>query len=187
MNITELQDKIVQVVNYQATYLTLKYDTEILRFDFIDKKEFNLSKDKIGQLDFYETHPLLIDYNEEELTTFINTKPNDLDSFVKDFELAIDSITQGWRSWTKYVTNDSNFTVVNFFNNVKNGTGILLKAPFSITMEVNRICEKYGVMTKTLGGERKLDDFKLLLVDDNYVIAREFRLHDQAKLRQGHL
>ena len=75
VNITDIQNKTVQVDNYQATFLTLKIDDQLFRFDFIDKKEFNLKKGTRGQFSIYETHPLLFDYNENILTTYIINSP----------------------------------------------------------------------------------------------------------------
>ncbi len=178
MNITDIQNKTVQVDNYQATFLTLKIDDQLFRFDLIDKKEFNLKKGTRGQFNIYETHPLLIDYNENIVTTYINSKPDNFDNFVADFENAINEITEGWRNWTNYVQDRNiNFTVDTFLNNVKNGTGKLLEAPFSITQKAIKACDKHNVVTKTFGSELKPDNLKLIIIADNYVIAREFRQH----------
>lgn len=130
MNITDIQNKIVQVDNYQATFLALKIEDQSIRFDIIDKKEFKLKKGTRGQFKIFEIHPLLIDYNENSVTTYINSKPDHFDNFVADFENAINEITEGWRSWKNYV-----FTVDSFLKNVKNGKGILMEAPFSITQK----------------------------------------------------
>ncbi len=178
MNITDIQNKTVQVDNYQATFLTLKIDNQLFRFDFIDKKEFNLKKGTRGQFSIYETHPLLIDYNENIVTTYINSKPDHFDNFVVDFENTINEITEGWRSWTNYVTDNNIFTVDTFLNNIKSGTGKLMEAPFSITQKVIDICNKHNVATKTFGDELKRNNYKLIFIGDNYVIAKEFRQHN---------
>ena len=178
MNITDIQNKTVQVDNYQATFLTLKIDDQLFRFDLIDKKEFNLKKGTRGQFSIYETHPLLIDYNENIVTTYINSKPDNFDNFVADFENAINEITEGWRNWTNYVKDRNiNFTVDIFLNNVKTGMGKLMEAPFSITQKAIEVCNKHNVATKTFGSELKSDNLKLIIIADNYVIAREFRQH----------
>lgn len=179
MNITDIQNKTVQVDKYQATFLTLKIDDKLLRFDLIDKKEFNLKKGTLGQISIYEKHPLLIDYNENIVTTYINSKPDNFDNFVADFENAINEITEGWRSWTKYVSDRNiNFTVDTFLNNVKRGTGKLMEAPFSITQKAIKVCDNHNVATKLFGNELKRDNFKLIFIADNYVIAKEFRQHN---------
>ena len=179
MNITDIQNKTVQVDNYQATFLTLKIDGQLFRFDLFDKKEFNLKKGTSGLLSIYETHPLLIDYNENIVTTYINSKPDNFYNFIADFENAINEITQGWRNWTNYVQDRNiNFTVETFLNNVKDGTGKLIEAPFSITQKALNVCDKHNVATKSFGNELKHDNFKLIFIADNYVIAKEFRQHN---------
>ncbi len=179
MYITDIQNKTVQIENYQATFLTLKIDDQLFRFDLIDKKEFKLKKGTLGQFSIYETHPLLIDYNENIVTTYINSKPDNFDNFVADFEYSINEITEGWRNWTNYVTDRNiNFTVDTFLSNVKSGTGKLMEAPFSITKKAIKVCDKHNVATKTFGNELKQDNFKLIFIADNYVIAKEFRRHN---------
>ena len=178
MNISDIQNKTVQVDNYQATFLTLKIDDQLFRFDLIDKKEFHLKKGTLGQFSIYETHPLLIDYNENIVTTYINSNPDNFENFVTDFENAINEITEGWRNWTNYVSDRNiNFTVDTFLSNVKSGTGKLMEAPFSITQKAIKVCDKHNVATKTFGNELKQDNFKLIFIGDNYVIAKEFRRH----------
>jgi hypothetical protein len=173
VNITDIQNKTVQVENYQATFLTLKIDDQLFRFDLIDKKEFNLKKGTQGHLKIFETHPLLIDYNENSLTTYINSKPDHFDNYLADFENAINEITKGWRNWTNYLLDRDIF-----LNNVKSGTGKLLEAPISITQKVVDICNKHNVATKTFGDELKRNNYKLIFIADNYVIAKEFRQHN---------
>lgn len=178
VNITDIQNKTVQVDNYQATFLTLKADGKLFRFDFIDKKEFNLKKGTSGRLNLFEIHPLLIDYNENSVTTYINSKPENVDRFVADLKNALNEITQGWRNWTKYVEDRAiNFTVDTFLNNIKAGAGKLLEAPFSITQKAIEVCSNHNVATKIIGNELKQDNFKLICIADNYVIAKEFRQH----------
>ncbi|MCH5716900.1 hypothetical protein [Niabella hibiscisoli] len=178
VDITHIQNKSVQVENYQTTFLTLKVDGRLFRLDFIDKKEFKLKKGILGQLRIYETRPLLIDYNENIVTAYINSKPEHFDDFVADFANAINEITKGWRSWANYVTDRKiNSTLNNFLNNVKRGIGKLMEAPFSITQIAIKVCDKHNVATKMFGNELKRENFKLMLIGgDNYVIAKEFRI-----------
>jgi len=173
VNITDIQNKTVQVNNYQATFLTLKIDDQLFRFDLIDKKEFSLKKGAQGHINIFEIHPLLIDYNENSLTTYINSKPDHFDNYLADFENAINEITKGWRNWTNYLLDRDIF-----LNNVKSGTGKLLEAPISITQKVVDICNKHSVATKTFGDELKRNNYKLIFIADNYVIAKEFRHHN---------
>lgn len=173
MEITDLQNQIVQVENYQSTFITLKINNQLFRFDFFDKREFNLRKGTIGELQVFEDHPLLIDYNENILTTYINSKPDDFKDFIAEFENEINVLTKGWRSWRNYI-----LELDIFFNNVKNGRGKLSEAPFSITERIIKICDKFNVKTKTFGNELIIYNYKLMVISDNYVIAKEFRSHN---------
>ncbi len=179
IDILKYENKLVKIDNCQATLIKLIIDEELIRFDFVDKREFKLKKGTSGQLFIYNEHPLLLDYNENILTTYINSKPDHFDNFVEDFEKAINEITHGWRNWKSYVQDRFiNLKLDTFINNVKNGTGILMEAPFSITQNAIKVCDKHKVATKTFGNELKKDNFKLIFIADNYVIAKEFRQHN---------
>lgn len=75
MEIKELISKKVKIEDYQSTFVVVKVDEQFFRFDFLNKMEFRLKKGTIGQLKYFENHPLLIDYNENFIETFINSKP----------------------------------------------------------------------------------------------------------------
>ncbi len=53
-----------------------------------------------------------------------------------------------------------------------------MEAPFSITQNAIKVCDMHSVATKTIGNELKQDNFKLIFIADNYVIAKEFRPHN---------
>ena len=176
MILDDIQNKTVQVDNYQATFLTLKIDEQLFRFDFIGKKEFSLKKGVVGQFYYFEKHPLLIDYNETIVTTYINSKPDHFDRFIDELKNAIEEITEGWRRWTNYLTDKNiNFTFDKFLGNVKDGSGKLSEAPFTVNQKIVAVCDKHGVLTKSFESVLKPNNYKLILVGDNYVIAKDFR------------
>jgi hypothetical protein len=175
VNIQDLINLKVKVDSYQTTFVTLKIDEKDIRIDFIDKREFSLEKGTTGPLKYFEAHPLLIDYNENIVTTYLNSKTDNEESFVADIQRAIDERTLGWRNWMSYVKDKNiNVTIETFLQNIKKGSGKLLEAPFSITEKVIEVCEKHRVLTKTFGNELKADNYKLIMISDSYVIAKEF-------------
>jgi len=179
VNIFDLQNEPVLIENYQSTFLILKHEHKIYRFDLIDKKEFSLKKGTSGQLSYFHEHPLLIDHNENVIMTYINSKPIFLESFVEDIKSAIDKICHGWRDWTNYVTDKRiNFSYETFIENVNSGSGRLLEAPYSITQDVIDVCKKHNVATKTFNNELQKYDYKLVTIGNNFVIAKEFRFSD---------
>ncbi len=65
-----------------------------------------------------------------------------------------------------------------FLRNVRDGSGILFVAPFSITEKLIEVCTKHHVAIKTFGNDLEKFNFKLIFIADNYVIAKDFRTHD---------
>jgi hypothetical protein len=182
MDITDFQNKRVEIDHYQATYLVLKVENQLFRVDFSAKKAFHLKKGTFETFYYFENHPLLMDYNESWLATYINSKPEQVEDFITDFKNMIDEMTEGWRQWTHYVVDKkTRFTEDTFVDNVKHGRGKLFNAPFTITQKVLAVCAKHHVATKTFGNEFKSDAFKLILIGDNYVIAKAFRIQTLIK------
>ena len=82
MEIEYLKNKTVKIENYQSTFIILNFEGKKLRFDFFKKTEFQLNKGTIGKIEYFENHPLLINYNENYVETFINSKPKNTDLFI---------------------------------------------------------------------------------------------------------
>jgi hypothetical protein len=180
VEIENLANRNVEIENYQSTFIVLNVDNQMLRFDFIKKVEFNLNKGTTGKLKYFENHPLLIDYNENFIETFINSKPENVDLFIDDIKSAIDSKTLGWRNWKDYFLERGFFSFENFVKNIKEGSGKLLKAPFSITQNVIKVCDKHNVKTKSFENVLKKNNYILILIENDYVIAKEFKLNSKA-------
>jgi hypothetical protein len=177
MDISEITNQIGEIENYQATFMTIKAGGQSIRIDFNDKRQFKLSKGTAGQIKYFEVHPLLLDYNEKFATIYINSKANDVEKVTNDIKDAIDSVTLGFRNWVTYVTDKRiNFTLDTFLDNLKEGRGKLLEAPMSITNEVEAVCAKYGIATKYFEVNIEPFSYKLITIDINYVIAKEFKI-----------
>jgi hypothetical protein len=178
VQIQDIQNRTVQVDTSQATFLKLKIEEQIVKFDFIDKREFYLKNGTTGLLQYFEEHPLLFDYNEIIVTTYLNSKLDDFDSFVADIKVAIDEKTLGWRNWKNYVEDKCiNLTVEKFYDNLRSGSGKLLEAPLTITENVIKVCDRHKILTKSFRSEPKKTNYKLITIDNNYVIAKEFKVH----------
>ncbi len=180
MQIENLANRIVKIENYQSTFIVLNVDSQMLRFDFLEKMEFRLNKGTIGKLSYFEKHPLLIDYNENFVETFINSKPKNSEQFIKEIKIAIDQKTLGWRNWKDYFVDGNFFTYENFVKNINDGSGRLLKAPFLITESVIKVCENHNVKTKCFKSELKTENYKLIIIENNFIIAKEFKLNSKS-------
>lgn len=177
VNITNFQPKMVQIDHSQTTFLVLKVENQCFQIDFLDKKAFKLKNGMLGRFEYFENHPLLMDYNENWLSTYINSKPENVECFINDFKHVINEMTEGWRHWTHYVANKrARFTEDTFVNNVKQGHGQLFNAPFNLTQKLLDLCAKHNISTKTFGKAFQSNDYKLILIGDNYVIAKAFQV-----------
>ena len=171
--------KTVIVDSFQTTYINLAVNGKIIRFDFINKKEFKLKAKNQGVFTLHETHPLLLDYNEQWVSAYVNSKASDVERLIFDIHSAIDGITDGWRNWTTYITNtDINFNLENFQRNLKEGNGKLFEAPLSIANAIMKTCESHNILTKSFEMEILPEANKLMMIGNDYVIAKDFKIHE---------
>lgn len=175
MKIENFNNRIVETEAFQSTFIILKIDSKLFRFDFKNKKEAFLKQKEIGQLTFHENHPLLVNHNESNLEVFINSKPENIELFVEDIQKSINEITKGWRNWKDYFEINIGITYDIFLQNIQKGSGIILKAPFSIVESIERICEKHNVKMSYFG-EKKITPHQLIMINNQFVIAEEFNL-----------
>jgi hypothetical protein len=180
MLITELHSRDVEILTYQSTFVSIKVEGNQFRYDFIDKQEFILKKGSRGVLYYFVEHPLLLDYNEGSVQTFINSKPADVEKFIGELKITIEDKLNGWRNWTSYVSNENNrFTMDTFHNNIRNGTGQLSRAPWSINEKIVGVCRNHNVETFSIGDEGKKHNYHLVMIGrHSYIIAKEFRFHN---------
>ena len=162
---------------YQATYVRVLVDNLQFQVNFVDKREFRLKLGTIGKLSLFDIHPLLLDYNEVLVTTYINSKAAIPELVAKEIEEAINSVTLSWRNWTAYVTDKSiGFTIEKFMYNLSVGTGRILLAPPSITKAVVSVFDRYNIASKSFEDGVGPYDYKVLTINDSYVVAKGFIL-----------
>jgi len=173
--IKEFSNKTVEIEAFQATFIILKIENKLYRFNFKNKREAFLKQKEIGLLTIREDHPLLINYNESNLEVFISSKPADIELFVKDIENSINEVTKGWRNWKDYIEINTGISYKTFLQNIQKGTGKLMKGPFSIIENVERMCEKHNVKISYFGS-KKVTSHQLIMINNQFVIAEEFNL-----------
>lgn len=175
IKIKNFNNKIVEIEAFQSTFIILKIENKLHRFDFKNKKEAFLKQKEIGLLTIHEYHPFLINHNESNLEVFINSKPENIELFVEEIKNSIDEITKGWRNWKDYIEINIGITYDIFLQNIQKGSGIILKAPFSIVENMERICEKHNVKISYFG-IKKITPHQLIIINNQFVIAEEFNL-----------
>lgn len=181
MTIEDLRNKIVEIGVTQTTFVQLKADGKFYKVNFLNKKEFNLRKGTTGELQYYEEHPLLIDFNEILESTYVSSKAENVELVANEVKKAIDEVTLGWHPWTSYLVNrNAQYGYQIFMNNLTTGSGKILEAPRTITKKVVEVLNKHSINTSTLDSRPfELKKSKVLLIGDNYVIAENFAVVEQ--------
>jgi hypothetical protein len=175
MKIANFNNEIVEIEEFQTTFIILKIGNELFRVDFKNKKEAFLKQKEIGQLTFHEHHSLLINHNESHIEVFINSKPENIEMFVEDIKNSIEEITKGWRNWTDYIEINTGINYKIFLQNIQEGSGKLLKVPFSIVENIKETCKKHHVNI-TCFGEEKITPHQLIMINNQFVIVEKFNL-----------
>ncbi|QOW09311.1 hypothetical protein Q73A0000_02525 [Kaistella flava (ex Peng et al. 2021)] len=183
MRVDKIQDlfgKVVKIIDTQTTYVIVNFQNENYHINFDAKKEFYLKKGNAGTLEVELNHPLLIDYQEDHVETFINSAYPNSRELLKKFENTINEQTKGFRNWKNYFEiKNINFTLEIIKNNIEKGTGKLCLAPISISDKIVEQCDLLKIKTKTFKEKNySLKPYKLLRIGDNYVIAKYFNLKD---------
>ncbi|SHE62135.1 hypothetical protein SAMN02787100_0471 [Chryseobacterium sp. OV279] len=173
VNIEKFHNKFVEIEKFQSTYLILKVENNLFRFDFKNKKEAFLKQKESGKLFFYEQHPLLINHNENNLEVFINSKPENAEAFVQDLKNSIDEITKDWRNWNDYIEINTGIDYLIFLQNIQKGSGKILKAPFSIVENIEKMRSKHHVKIKYFG-EKIITPHQLIIINNQFIIVEKF-------------
>ena len=165
----------MEIEELQTTFMKIKVDEKIVRYDFVNRQESRLKKQKSGILNFYEEHPLLYQYSQNKTEIFINSAPTETEEFINEIKETFENYFKGWRTWEKFIIdNGINFTMKTFIKNIKDGNGKLFIIPKPLEEELNKVFTKYNVKTKTFEIPSNCRDFKLITIGENYVIASDF-------------
>ena len=177
--IDNLINEEVKIISLQTTFLNIEFKNEFYRIDFDEKVEFHLKNGKSGILKIEEEHPLLIDYQENFVTTYINSPYKDIESFFNKLEKIIDIETRGMRDWKSYFEDKGiNLTIDIIKRNVEKGYGKLCEAPLSITNKIVDFCNELNINTKTFYNQNlQTEQYKILWIGDYFVIAKGFKIN----------
>lgn len=173
VKIENLHHKVVEIEQFQSTFITLKFENKVFRFDFKNKKEAYLKQKGQGTLTLYDQHPLLINHNENNLEVFINSKPENVKEFIEDLKNTVDDLTKGWRNWKDYIEINTGIHYETFLHNIEKGSGKIMKAPFSIVENIEKLCDKHQVRIKYFG-EKTITPHQLLMINNQFIIAEKF-------------
>ena len=171
--IRHFQDQTVKILDFQTTYLVIQLNDVPARFDFKNKKEAFLKYKTKGTFRYYTHHPLLMDHNESQHEVFINSKPEDAETFIADLRTSFYEVTKGWRKFEDYIESKSeNFDSV-FNKNIRKGSGKILTVSSSLLAETEKICQKHDIKITSFGN-KKMTQNDLIMIDQQFIIAEQF-------------
>lgn len=167
----------------QSTFLELVTDTEVHRIDFEGKISCRLRRGTRGPISFPASHPLL-DGLYVPLTTLMarattHYLPN-ATALLAAIEVELTRHPITWYDFRRcgWTNNPRHLAAWNILPNLTRTGGIILDGvPSSVAHAVAGICTNYGVETYSLNRHTPTATdalFDLLLVGDNFVVAREF-------------
>ena len=148
-------------------------DDDLYRIHFDNKQEFNLDRKVVETVRIAERHPLLLDYSDEIVDVHLDGIVQDQDAFLEALYGASVEVFDGWRSHEHYL----NIPLVTFF---EKPYGLLMTAPVSFANQVIKLGQIFGVRMFVRNSRKANGAFKVLLIDDLFVVAKEFRFESIA-------
>lgn len=107
---------------------------------------------------------------------FLNSKPECPNKFIEDIKYSINYIIQEWRGWKSYIEFDSGITYDVFLQNLHKGSGKLMRVPISIMEKLKELTDQNNIQISYFG-EKNFSQNQLIVINNQYIIAENFRLH----------
>ncbi|UOG73454.1 hypothetical protein MTX78_15115 [Hymenobacter tibetensis] len=170
----------------QTTYLELATAVEVHRIDFHHKVAAILKRGTGGQVGYYCDHPALVYYNASLAALTVRASLGLPSGFLAAFYHRFATLTADWNAflpvWSGIERNQQWLE-----ERLRNGHRHTLYLPLWVANELQALCWVYGVEASYLKREELLQSryyfpkplqspppFNLLLIGQNYVIARDF-------------
>lgn len=157
----------------QTTYIEIELGfgapiVELYRVHFDGKQEFQLQRKDLESISVKSEHPLLVDYSEETVDVHLDGQINDRDGFAIALHDVAESVFVGWRAYERYL----NLPLDRF---LEKPYGLFMTAPEAFARRIVELGPKFGVNLFTRNERKAKGKFNVLILDDMYVIAKEFR------------
>jgi|GEM_PF-6377541 len=164
---------IGRVMNTQTTYLDLEMksstqDKVQYRVHFDQKQEFRLERKTFSRISVTSGHPLLIDYDEVTVDVHLSGMVERKSEFADALESTALHTFGNWRSYDRYL----NISLDRFLERTY---GVLMTAPESFANKVVDLAPFFAVTLFPRNERAPKGEFKVLLMDELYVVARDFR------------
>lgn len=170
----------------QSSFLELVTDTEVHRIDFLGKLIWRLQRGSYGPISFHYDHPLLSALHVPLTTLMARATSNILHQAPALLHSIRQELYTHQDKWYDFETNAWTRCWQHLsYNNIRpdltrTGGIILNKVPIPIARAIATICSSYGVdiyylpPPELVSPPPAVSPFKLLLIGQDYAIAREF-------------
>lgn len=155
----------------QSTFLEIEIQGIDYRINYIGKVEFSLESDAFESILIEESHPLLLNYSSSWSSIYIHKNPKEQNQEIeaKVTELVFEHFS-GWRAPQSFLNETMGFRML------KESMGLFFHAPIGLSKKVDSLLCDYGIGTSTIESKDKNKDLKVLLLDQSYVIAKDFKI-----------
>jgi hypothetical protein len=156
----------------QTTYWALQASSGALaRAHFSGKHEHRFAGAQYESVQLFESHPVLLDYQEPWSSVFVSHGGGAGQTLVDELTAYVETATSGWRQLRHYLAAGGPTLEV-----LASGSGKLLAAPHSIALGACEVVQKHGARATALDERPARRDACALVLGSSYVIARAFRL-----------
>lgn len=168
-----------EIVNRQTTFIDISCstnlagsDNKLFRIHFKNKQEFSLGNGKFLTIDCTDEHPLLLEYKEDIARVQLTSMVPDKALLLKNLENAAKRVFGHWRCLDSFT-----FRPADEFFDLSFGT--LMETPITFASAAIEAAATSGVTLSVVHNIGPKDvQAKLLLLDNWYVIADDFRVEE---------
>jgi len=160
------------VVRRQTTYWELQLATgSVVRVHFTSKQETRFDSASYEQIALFDSHPLLIDYEQHWSSLFVSQAQHCGSRLLDELAAGVDRATNGWRGADEYLSLGGNTATV-----LREGDGLLLRAPETIGLMAAEIVRHLGATPSLVPDHAALAcrRFRVLVIGRDFVVARAF-------------
>jgi hypothetical protein len=166
-----------KIVRRQTTFWDLQTsDGSTIRVHFDGKVEFGFVAQGFPGVEVTSSHPLLTEYKSPSDSLYIASSVVNPAEVLSELRSATATHFDGWRLFERYL-NDH----VSAEDLLREGYGLLLRGPREFVTDAASICSRFGIKVSVLTGARAPAHLSALILGQNFVIARAFRLEPIAR------
>ena len=156
----------------QTTYWDFLGQQGTSRVHFRGKAEAKRGNDEVSKFEILDDHDLLLDFRVPGATLYLAGKAHQPEVVLAKVAAAIESATSRWRHADLYLNPTSPETLL------AEGYGLLFRGPEPLVRLVGSILSDAAVPHSILVGPAPREPMRLLMADDNWIVAAAFRIEE---------